>query len=272
MTMRPALEVVNRVEHLDEVLNRFEHLAVAVSGGVDSTTLAAYAHERGVGLTAVHAVSPAVPPAATDRVRRLAADRGWDLVVTGTGEFADERYLTNPVDRCYFCKTNLYDRMRTLTPYRLASGANTDDLGDYRPGLRAARERDVVHPYVEAGMGKPEVRRLARALGLTDLAELPAQPCLASRVETGIAIDAGDLALVDEVEDAVRRVVGGAVAVRCRITHGGVALELDAAAAPEARAQATAVVADRCRTEGRHFLGVRPYVMGAAFLHPKGGR
>jgi uncharacterized protein len=148
-------------------LSRHVHLAIAVSGGVDSMTLAAFAHQlrRSGGMGSVemiHAVSPAVPPAATERVRARAEREGWRLTVTGTGEFDDRRYRDNPVNRCYFCKTNLYGRIRTLTAGTIASGANLDDLGDYRPGLLAASERAVVHPYIEAGMDKPSVRALAR--------------------------------------------------------------------------------------------------------------
>ena len=117
-----------------------------------------------------------MPPAATERVRHRAAADGWDLVVCGAGEFDDPRYRNNPVDRCYFCKSNLYDRIRSLSPHPIASGANIDDLGDYRPGLLAASERAVVHPYIEAQMDKAAVRALARALGADDVAELPALP------------------------------------------------------------------------------------------------
>src|SRR6185437_16934761 len=100
----------------------------------------------------------------------------------------------------YFCKSNLYDRIRDLTDAVIVSGAKMDDLGDYRPGLLAAAERTVVHPYVDAGMDKTAVRALARELGLDDVAELPAQPCLSSRIETGIAIYSNDLAFIDLAE------------------------------------------------------------------------
>jgi uncharacterized protein len=213
----------------------------------------------------IHAVSPAVPAAATRRVRDLASSEGWQLEVTGAGEFEDERYRDNPADRCYFCKTNLYERIRVLTPHRIASGANLDDLGDYRPGLIAAAERDVVHPFVEARMTKPDVRALARSLGLADIAELPAQPCLASRVETGIAIDADDLAFVETVETRLAALAPKGATLRCRITHGGVAVEIGDEAAGERDALGD-VVAALCRADGRHFAGVRPYRRGAMFV------
>ena len=251
---------------LAAALDRFDALAIAVSGGVDSMTLASFAHRRAPGgITMIHAVSPAVPAAATARVRTLAADEGWSLVVTGAGEFDDARYRDNPVDRCYFCKTNLYDRIRALTPHRIASGANLDDLGDYRPGLLAAAERDVVHPFVEAGLGKTQIRGLARALGLTGIAELPAQPCLASRVETGIAIDADDLAFVETVESRLAAEAPKGVTIRCRITHAGVVLEIGREAAPLGAALGE-IVAGLCAACGRRFAGTRPYGRGSMFV------
>jgi pyridinium-3,5-biscarboxylic acid mononucleotide sulfurtransferase len=252
-------------ERLGAVLDTFGDLAIAVSGGVDSMTLATFAHRRAPRrINIVHAVSPAVPAAATRRVRDLAADEGWDLVVTGAGEFEDRRYRDNPADRCYFCKVNLYDRIRALTSRRIASGANLDDLSDYRPGLTAAAERDVVHPFIEAGMSKPAVRALARSIGLPEIAELPAQPCLASRVQTGIAIDAGDLAFVERVEARLAEQAPTGATVRCRITRDGVVVEVGGEVA-----DATVTIADdvaaMCHAEGRPFAGVRPYRRGAMF-------
>ncbi|QFR33703.1 adenine nucleotide alpha hydrolase [Ancylobacter sp. TS-1] len=251
-------------QELARVLARFETLAVAVSGGVDSLTLATFAHRQGLPLTAIHAVSPAVPAEATARVRNLAEAEGWELVVTGTGEFDDPRYRDNPVDRCYFCKTNLYDRIAGLTERPIASGANLDDLGDYRPGLIAAAERRVVHPMIEAGMTKADVRALARALGLPDIAELPAQPCLASRVETGIAIDAADLAFVETAERRLAPLAKGGT-LRCRITHHGVVVELDGAAMEAAEAIG-AIAAGLCAGAVRAYAGTRAYRRGAMFV------
>ena len=113
----------------------------------------------------LHAVSPAVPPHATARVRAHAGLEGWNLAVADAGEFADPRYRANPVDRCFFCKSNLYDRIRSVTQATVASGTNLDDLGDFRPGLKAASQRGVVHPFVEAGIDKAAVREIARLGG-----------------------------------------------------------------------------------------------------------
>jgi len=256
------------LERLVAALDRHDRLAIAVSGGVDSMTLAHVAQRFARARpTMFHATGPAVPAAARGRVEAHAARHGWPLVVLDAGEQADPRYRANPVDRCYYCKSNLYERIRSLTTDPIASGTNRDDLGDYRPGLRAATERDVVHPYVDAAIAKPQVYALARRLGLSDLQRLPAAPCLASRVETGIAIAAADLAFIDAVETRLAQALGGDAVLRCRVTHQGIVIELaDAGDAPAAGA-AQAIGADACRAAGRDFAGVRPYRRGAAFLH-----
>lgn len=250
---------------LRSVLVSYPELTIAVSGGVDSMTLAHLAHRWNPdGVAMFHAVSPAVPGSATERVRRHAGAHGWTLDIGGSGEFEDGRYLINPVDRCYFCKTNLYDRIRSMTEGVIASGANTDDLGDYRPGLIAAAERGIVHPFVEAGISKAEVRALARHHGLIDLADLPAQPCLASRIETGIAISADDLAFVHQVESALAPLLPRQAALRCRVTHAGIVIEADADHATSAMLKLQAMVL--CAEAGRAFAGVRAYERGSAFI------
>lgn len=250
---------------LDAVLADLPGLAIAVSGGVDSMTLAHAARRAGVaGLVVVHAVSPAVPAEATARLRDHAARFGWDLRELDAGEFDDPDYRANPVNRCYFCKANLYARIARATEGPIASGTNLDDLGDYRPGLRAASERRVRHPFVEAGMGKAAIRALARAYGLADIAELPAQPCLSSRIETGIAISAADLRFVARMEQALAAHLPPGSDLRCRVTHDGIVVE-----AAEAGDIVAAIARDLCHATGRVFLGIRPYRRGAAFLHER---
>ena len=218
------------LSRLTVILCGFHRAAVAVSGGVDSLTLARVAHDAlGENVTMYHAVSPAVPAEATERVRALAQQYGWQLKVINAGEFDSEDYMRNPVNRCFFCKTSLYDAISAIakqTNAQILSGTNTDDLGEYRPGLEAAKQHDVRHPFVEAGISKADVRALARQLGLDEVAELPAAPCLSSRVETGIAIDAETLKAIHAAE----KLVGAALkpkTVRCRVRANGVVIELD---------------------------------------------
>ena len=217
-------------ERLAEVLGDLFPVTIAVSGGVDSMSLAAFAHQVGAHgqVSMIHAVSPAVPPQSTDRVRALAAEQAWDLQIITAGEFSDPRYRANPVNRCFFCKTNLYAALAGITSGTIVSGTNFDDLGDYRPGLEAAQNYSVRHPYVDAEMTKADVRKLAAALGLKDVSELPASPCLSSRIETGLTIDPDELQLVNAVEQYLQTTLTPHT-VRCRIRKAGCVIELDRA-------------------------------------------
>ena len=262
---------------LERVLDDIGRVAVAVSGGVDSMTLAVVAHRTlGDASTMVHAVSAAVPADATRRVERYAHREGWRLERFDAGELHDARYVANPVNRCYFCKTNLYSTIAPLagTGATIVSGTNTDDLGDFRPGLTAASEHAVRHPYVECGVGKSAVRAIAAGLGLDDLAELPAAPCLSSRVETGIAIDPEVLKAIDACERLVRGATGAAT-VRCRVRRDAVVVELDDAALADLDASRRAglreEVEERMSAAGvSRTLRFESYRMGSAFLRRSG--
>src|SRR6476469_1059980 len=159
---------------------------VAFSGGVDSSLgAAASARVLGDRALAVTAVSPALATGELDGARAVAAAIGVRHETITTAELEREGYRANDRDRCYHCKSELYDRLGALAARRryaaVLSGANADDMGDWRPGLAAADEHAVVHPLLEAGVGKDEVRELARALDVPS-AEKPASPCLASRI------------------------------------------------------------------------------------------
>ena len=270
MSMTPPANDVRM--RLVAILDRHERLAVAVSGGVDSMTLAhiAWRYSRARS-TMYHATGPAVPAAARRRVEEHAARHGWPLVLLDAGEQADVRYRANPVDRCYYCKSNLYASIGQATSDPIASGTNCDDLADFRPGLRAAAERDVVHPYIEAAIDKTAVYALAADLGLDDLERLPAQPCLASRVETGIAIAPDDLAFIDAVETRLAARMGREAVLRCRVTHAGIVIELGAADDPAHAGMAREIGRDACLVAGRAFAGVRSYARGSAFLRKAPG-
>ena len=136
-------------------------LYVALSGGIDSLTLMTLAATvRMSPTTAIHAVSAAVPEEATARNRGLSVEHNWKLIEIDAGEFESSQYVSNPVNRCYHCKSHLFDSMlRTIRQGGednavIATGTNTDDLGDFRPGLQAASERDVWQPYTDAGVDK----------------------------------------------------------------------------------------------------------------------
>jgi uncharacterized protein len=220
-------QVEKKIAELRRTLGGMQRVAVAVSGGVDSVTLARAAHlQLGANATMFHAVSPAVPAEATERTSQHARRFGWTLEIIDAHEFSDPGYLRNPVNRCFYCKTNLYDTIAGRSADLIVSGTNLDDLADFRPGLTAAETYRVRHPYVETAIDKAMVRRIADALGLGDLADLPASPCLSSRIETGIPVDAATLELVHDVE----KLVGGnlhSATVRCRVRRDGLVIELD---------------------------------------------
>ena len=257
---------------LESVLQGMQHVAVAVSGGVDSLTLATFAHRLSPGRVSMfHAVSPAVPDEGTRRTREMAERQGWALQVIDAGEFDDANYRANPVNRCFYCKSNLYGAIRPLTRAQIVSGTNLDDLGEYRPGLVAAREHGVRHPFVEAAMSKAKVRALARELGLGDLADLPASPCLSSRVETGIAIDPRVLAGIHAAERMLADRLCAST-VRCRVRGEAIVVELDddtLASHDEAARDAIGASVQSIFSDTRAGMPVRfaPYRTGSAFLH-----
>lgn len=260
------------VKALEAALAPHDQAAIAVSGGVDSMTLAVVAGRMGLA-TVFHAKSPAVPAEATARVRHYAARENWRLTVLDAGEFDDPNYRANPANRCYYCKSNLYQAIAERTDAQLLSGTNLDDLGDWRPGLRSAKEQNVRHPFVEAEIDKAGVRRIADALGLHDLAVLPAAPCLSSRIETGLRIEPDHLALVHAVEKFLTRRLSPET-VRCRLRGQSVEIELDdktlADLAPAEREALTEKIASMFAAEHLQkpviFGGYR---MGSAFLRPE---
>lgn len=271
--MMSALNTLAAKDCLNRLVGRladFPELAVAVSGGMDSLMLGVVAHRHHGDVTMFHAASPAVPTDAADRVRRLAAREGWRLEIVDAGELQSTKYVNNPVDRCYHCKSALYRAISTRTQAIIASGTNLDDLDDYRPGLAAATESGAVHPYVDAGIAKGDIRKLARHLGLTELGSLPASPCLASRVMTGIPISAAVLRSIGEAEMLVRERTKGET-VRCRVNHGNITVELD----PHTLSRLVPPESDelgRCVAAifGPHVLpssiAFAPYRRGSAFL------
>jgi pyridinium-3,5-biscarboxylic acid mononucleotide sulfurtransferase len=262
---------------LAAALERSPRRVIACSGGVDSLLLADLAHEMRPCTTIVaHSVSPAVPPSATRRVQQAAADLGWRLELVESHEFDDPHYLANPRNRCYFCKSNLSAELERVSPpahrrgadWTVMSGANADDLGEYRPGLVAAREHDVRHPFVEAHITKAHIRAMARSRGRS-WHELPAAPCLASRLYTGTAVTAELLRAVDRGEDMLRERTGLDV-VRCRVKGDDVLVEVNAEArwllTPALLDEVLAVMRDEAPQLGSITLDEAPYAPGRAFV------
>jgi len=199
--------LTTKTSRLQRILEGLGTVVVAYSGGVDSATLAAVAHQvLGPGSLAVTAVSPSLARSELAAASGLARRFGWAHAIVRTHEGDREEYARNDADRCYWCKTELFEVLAPLASERgarIAVGTNVDDLGDYRPGLRAASERHVATPLVDSGLTKPEVRMLAAKLGLP-AAEKPASPCLASRFAYGVRVTPDGLQRVDRAEEAVR--------------------------------------------------------------------
>jgi uncharacterized protein len=212
MTEVPAAELSEELlakrNRLLEILRGLGSAAVAFSGGIDSTVVAKAAYlALGDRAVAVTADSPSVPRAEIAEARRLAEQIGIRHRIIATEEFDDPDYVRNDGSRCYYCKSELYSRIETLLPELgvqvICSGANLDDQGDYRPGLKAAAEHAVRHPLQEAGFTKADVRTLARAWGLPTW-DKPASPCLSSRLAPGVEVSRERTARVEAAEEYLR--------------------------------------------------------------------
>ena len=270
-SQQPYDDVESQIERLKSILTDIGTLIIAVSGGIDSTLLAVIAGRTlGVNAEMFHAVSPAVPERATQRVREYSHTEDWNLTIANAGEFKDERYILNPINRCYFCKTNLYSYIATQSKRQILSGTNLDDMSDFRPGLKAAEQHAVRHPYVEARISKAEIRSIADFLGLENLAQLPASPCLSSRVQTSIPIDAESLRAIDRIEVAVQERLKAKV-VRCRIRERAIEIELDKDALVRLESDSRADIVEVVQSQFSSLTTVStisfaPYKMGSAFV------
>ncbi len=179
-------------DRLLEILGQMRRVVVAFSGGIDSTVVAQAAFlALGENALAVTADSPSVPRSELAEAQSLATRIGIRHHIVKTEEFANPDYLKNDGARCYFCKSELYARIEQFLPEvgieTICSGANVDDMGDYRPGLTAAAEHHVRHPLLEANLTKAEVRALAQHWHLPTW-DKPASPCLSSRLAPGLAV------------------------------------------------------------------------------------
>ena len=258
-----------KVERLRARLEGLERVAVAFSGGVDSSALLHAARSvLGDGAVGVIADSPSLPRKELELARETARAIGARLEVIATDEMEDERYRANRGDRCYFCKSALFRAMEPWARgngYRaLAFGEIADDLLDVRPGARAAREFGVVAPLSEAGFTKEDVRRYAREAGL-DVFDKPASACLASRLPVGTRVTRERLARIERSEDAVRALGFRQVRVR---DHGASArLEVGRGELERALRNAREI-RSRLRDDGFEGVEIHPYVPPAEREHP----
>lgn len=242
-------------DRLTRILETYGSVIVAYSGGVDSGLLAFVANRvLGARALPVLGVSDSLPRREEEAAAEFLESHGIGYERIGTDEMKRAGYRKNGPDRCYFCKTELFSKLRDLAARRgfayVAYGANLDDQGDYRPGGLAAREKNVVAPLLEAGLSKSQIRGIARALGLA-LWDKPASPCLASRVPYFQEVTREKLAQIEEAEYVLKD-LGFAV---CRVRHQGDTARIEVPRVDHGRLLETAVWA---RVEsGLRSLGFR---------------
>jgi pyridinium-3,5-biscarboxylic acid mononucleotide sulfurtransferase len=258
---------IEKQARLEELLRDCDSVCIGYSGGVDSAYLAVVA-TRVLGparVLAVTGISAAYPAVQREMALRCVRAFGIPHLEVETGELADPSYAANPSNRCYFCKRELWSTLLPIARERglqvVIDGSNADDLADHRPGARAAAERHVRSPLQEAGLTKAEIRALSRTLGLPTW-DLPAAPCLASRLPYGLAVTPLRLRQVEAAEEALRR--HGFREFRVR--HHGDAARLEVAPAELPRAvRRSAALAAELRAIGfaRVLLDVEGYRRGA---------
>lgn len=194
-----------KLQKLKDILAKMGEVVVAYSGGVDSAFLMKVAHDvLGEKAYGVLAVSPTYPSREFDKAKEVAAHIGTRIKIIETNELEDDKFRNNPVNRCYFCKSELFDKIAEIAnsgEYKnLVDGSNIDDLGDHRPGMKALREKSIRSPLQEAGLTKADIRELSKALGLPTW-DKDALACLSSRFPYGEEISIEKLRMVDEAEN-----------------------------------------------------------------------
>jgi len=215
------MDLIDKKEKLNAILEELDSLLIAFSGGVDSTFLLAAAHEViGGRLLAVTAYSPVHPQREKDASRELAEAIGVEHIFIESEEMHDTGFVLNKPDRCYRCKVKLFGRLREIAVDRglrhVAHGANADDVKDYRPGQKAADEMQIKAPLMDAGLTKNDIRTLSRKMGLTTW-DKPAMACLATRIPYGDVLTVEKLKMVEQAESLLYEFGFGL----CRVRHHG---------------------------------------------------
>jgi uncharacterized protein len=202
---------MNKLELLKSHLRELGHagrVLIAYSGGVDSAFLLAVAHEvLGTQAQGVIGISPSLMPQELDEARAVAKHIGADLREIETHEIDDENYNSNPNNRCYFCKTELYTVLKRIAREEnfavICDGMNLDDLGEWRPGAQAANEQQISSPLREVNLGKAEIREYSQQMGLPTW-DKPAMPCLSSRIPYGTPVTREALQMIGKAEYFLR--------------------------------------------------------------------
>jgi len=250
-----SLGLEQKLNKLRAIMHECDSVLVAYSGGVDSALVMAVAHrELGERALACIGVSPSYPTREMRDAVKLAEQIGVPYRLVNTTEYLDANYAANPTNRCYFCKSELHDQLKKVANEEgwqmVLDGNNSSDLGDYRPGMAAARERGVRSPLIEANVSKAEVRELAHYLGLP-VWDKPAMACLSSRVPHGTAITPELLRQIESAEDVL--VDLGFRQFRVRHHNELARIELPAEDFPQALAQHTALLTG-IRAAGYRFV------------------
>jgi len=206
--MTPECEL--KLDKLKKILSETGGCAVAYSGGVDSSLLLTVAHEvLGDKALGVIATSSTYPEREFKRAIELAQEKNFPYVVIESEELDIDGFSKNPADRCYYCKKELFDKVLEQAHAKglkwIADGTNADDTGDYRPGMKAARELGVLSPLLEAGLTKDDIRTILREVYKLDIADKPAMACLASRFPYGSSITKDKLGQVEKIEEFLER-------------------------------------------------------------------